>query len=284
MNGKFDPHTLFVSDLDGTLLNKEAIVSARSAFLLNEAISRGASFTIATARTPATVASLIRDVEIKLPAVVMTGAMLWNRDHNRYSNSKFIIPDEARKILETYRRLDFPAFIFTLRDNHIHIYHSGRMSEHDTRFMLERIHSPYKTFHIDPETGTTIPESLDNVLLFYAMQPDVPAQRAYDAVRESVRCTPLFYHDIYGDDIAVVETFAHDSSKAAAIDVLARQNGFSRIVAFGDNINDLPMLRRADVAVVPENAVAEVKEMADIIIADNGKDSVAEFIATHPDI
>ena len=47
--------TLYVSDLDGTLLNPDSRVSERSAAILNRLVERGVMFTPATARTPATV-------------------------------------------------------------------------------------------------------------------------------------------------------------------------------------------------------------------------------------
>ena len=56
-----------------------------------------------------------------------------------------------------------------------------------------------------------------------------------------------------------------------------------RVVAFGDNINDLPMLRAADVAVAVGNALPEVKAAADIVICFNTEDSVARFVYDHID-
>ncbi|MDE7496728.1 MAG: HAD hydrolase family protein [Muribaculaceae bacterium] len=82
--------TLYVTDLDGTLLDAEGRVSARSAALLNEAIADGAAFTVATARTPATVAPLLADVDMRLPAGVMTGAALWNPKTGIYSDTRYI--------------------------------------------------------------------------------------------------------------------------------------------------------------------------------------------------
>ena len=55
-------------------------------------------------------------------------------------------------------------------------------------------------------------------------------------------------------------------------------SGADRVVAFGDNINDIPMLREADVAVAVENAVPEVKRIADVIIGPNTTDAVPRFI------
>ena len=47
---------------------------------------------------------------------------------------------------------------------------------------------------------------------------------------------------------------------------------------FGDNLNDLPMMAVADVAVAVDNALPQVKEAADIIIGPNTANSVARFI------
>ena len=72
--------TLYVSDLDGTLMQPDATISPQSVEALNSLIAQGALFTIATARTPATVAGILRDVTMTIPAIVMTGASLWDKN------------------------------------------------------------------------------------------------------------------------------------------------------------------------------------------------------------
>ena len=49
-------------------------------------------------------------------------------------------------------------------------------------------------------------------------------------------------------------------------------------MVFGDNINDIPMMRIADEAVAVANAKDEVKESATAIIESNDTDAVARFI------
>lgn len=58
----------------------------------------------------------------------------------------------------------------------------------------------------------------------------------------------------------------------------AARTGARRIVVFGDNLNDLPMMRVADVAVAVGNALPAVKEEASIVTGPNTADSVARFI------
>ncbi len=67
-------------------------------------------------------------------------------------------------------------------------------------------------------------------------------------------------------------------SKAHAVKELAGRTGADEIVVFGDNLNDLPMMRVADVAVAMENALPEVKAEADVVIGRNTEDSVPKFV------
>ena len=50
------------------------------------------------------------------------------------------------------------------------------------------------------------------------------------------------------------------------------------MIAFGDNLNDIPMMRVADVAVAVGNALSQVKAEADVVIGANTADAVAQFI------
>ena len=75
---------LFITDLDGTLLNSESQVSHRSAKIISDLSQHGTLITVATARTPATVERLLQNTLTTPPAIVMTGASLWDRQ-NLYS-------------------------------------------------------------------------------------------------------------------------------------------------------------------------------------------------------
>lgn len=270
--------TLYVSDLDGTLLQPDARISDSSLRMLNEAISRGALFTIATARTPATVAPIVEHLDLRLPAVVMTGTALWDKRGNIYSEIHYINNRAAWELVEIYRKMKFPTFLYTLRRNMIDIYHIGAMSEIETRFMEERRDNPYKRFHVPTDGNSTLPEYLGDTILFYGMQPDAMSQATFKLTSEVEGARAQKYYDFYGPEIGILEAFSPLSTKAVAIRELALKTGVERIVAFGDNLNDIPMLELADVGVAMENGVEEVKKMADVIIGPNTSDSVARFI------
>lgn len=68
------------------------------------------------------------------------------------------------------------------------------------------------------------------------------------------------------------------TTKAEAIDYLAKQCHAERVVVFGDNLNDLLMMEIADHSVAVGNAFKEVKEQANEIIGCNDEDAVAKWI------
>lgn len=272
--------TLYVSDLDGTLLGADSKLSAESAHMLNESIAEGTLFSIATARTPATVSRLLADVDCRVPLIVMTGAAIWDSRECRYIHASFHRESTARRILELYRRMGLCSFIYTLgEDNVIHIFHIGAMSELEQEFVDERAHTPFKQFHIQPSGDSDIPDKLlGRVLLFYTMRPTAEVSKVHDVIKDDDDLRAVFYHDIFGDEIALMEVFGPEASKANAVRKLLDITGARRIVAYGDNVNDLPILSIADDAVAVENAVEAVKEVAHRVIGPNTDDSVAKDI------
>lgn len=77
-----------------------------------------------------------------------------------------------------------------------------------------------------------------------------------------------------GFDLTVPEI-----SKASGMaDVLAAVGDHGTVYGFGDSENDVTMLEAADVAVVMENGVASVKELADVIAPPVFADGVATML------
>ncbi len=271
--------TLYVSDLDGTLMQPDAFLSQKTVGLLNRSIADGKLFTIATARTPATVADIIKDVDMNIPAIVFTGAAIWDPKTKHYSNVKYMDPQAVNNLIDTYHRLHFPIFHFTLEGDVVNIYHiGGKLNKLEEEFVRERIHSPYKHFHLSDDGMEIKPDDITKTLIFYGMQPTAQAATVHSEACRTKGCRHQYYHDFYGPEIGLIDAFAENATKANAVIEMKKKTGADKVVAFGDNLNDIPMLKAADVAVAVENALPEVKATADIVIGPNTADSVAEFI------
>ena len=83
---------------------------------------------------------------------------------------------------------------------------------------------------------------------------------------------------VSNDGLAMV--MHNDATKAKAVAELARIWGIdrSKIVAFGDDVNDIDMLTYAGISVAMENALDEVKVAAEFTCLGNDDDGVAEWI------
>ena len=68
--------TLYVSDLDGTLLGKNEKLSGFTIWALNSLIERGMKFTYATARSEHSAVRVTAGLTKKLPVIVYNGAFL----------------------------------------------------------------------------------------------------------------------------------------------------------------------------------------------------------------
>ena len=268
--------TVYVSDLDGTLLDAGSRLSDESAAIISGLTARGALITVATARTPATVEPLLADAPTALPAIVMTGAALWDRRHRCYVDTKLIPVDVAATVRRICQRHGIHPFVYTLDRGDMLVYHNGPLSVDDRRFIEQRDRLALKRFILDDEAALS--RDLPATVLLFAMGPVDRIFPLAEELRAGVDCSVSAYIDIFGDDVGILEVFAAGVSKADAVSRVARRSGADRVVVFGDNLNDLPMMAVADVAVAVDNALPQVKEAADIIIGPNTANSVARFI------
>lgn len=277
--------TLYVTDLDGTLLNGESRVSERSAEILNRLIDRGVLFTPATARTPATVQPLLkaihqsvytgRDGVVKpLPSIVMTGAGLWNRLTVSFESCRTIPEEDAVKIHEIFLSHGLHPFVYCLSGNSfLNVYHPSAMSSRENAFYQDRRHLELKRFHLDQQ-----PARWDRVALFFAIGPVEMVENLVVELNGATACAAAWYPDVILRDTGLIDIYAPGVSKASAVKALGAEVGADETVVFGDNLNDLPMMAVADVAVATENALPEVKAKADVVIGRNTEDAVARWI------
>ena len=269
--------TLYISDMDGTLLGADSKVSYVTASIITDLTRRGAMITVATARTPATVVPLLADTLTTPPAIVMTGAALWHRDVCRYSSVHFI-PGEARRVIaEVCHSCGLHPFVYVMEhDNMLTVYHDGKsLSPVEDEFYRARANLYLKRFALN----TAIPDTSSSVLI-YAMGHHEAIFEAATKLRCCESLSLSYYYDIFDHSVAHLEIFAAGVSKASAVLGLKKQIGADRVVVFGDNLNDLPMMQVADCSVAVSNAFDEVKSAADIVIGPNIDDSVARFIAS----
>lgn len=266
--------TLYVTDMDGTLLNNGSFVSYRSSAIISDLSHDGALITVATARTPATVVSLMETTFTTVPYVVLTGAALYDHASHAYHDVNIIPPADCELLLEMYAKAGINPFVYHLVDGSLVVYHTPAMTDIERDFYTPRSNLRLKRF-----TFEHVPRGENsNVILFFSTGHKREIYPLADAIRDTGLFSVSCYPDIFVPDVVMLEVYGPGVSKANAIEHLMETTGANRLVAFGDNLNDIPMLDIADVAVAVANANQRVKNSADIVIGPNYDDSVARFI------
>lgn len=262
--------------MDGTLLGADSRVSSFTASTLNRLTrERGMLFTVATARTPATVVPLMSEVKSTLPYIVLAGAAMWDSLQGTFVDVQAIPHETVRAISAIFERHGLCPFIYRHHGSCIYAHHHGAMSPQEDEFVAQRQGTPFKKFFLDDPDYHTHD---DMAMLIFSMNDYATLKEVYNEVNESVDCSAMFYHDIFDPHTGLLEIYTSGCTKARAIERLAQRVGAERVVAFGDNRNDIAMLQAAHHAVAVDNAFPEVKAVAHEIIGPNTDDSVAHWL------
>jgi Cof subfamily protein (haloacid dehalogenase superfamily) len=270
--------TLYVSDLDGTLLGEDSRLSSGTIEMLNRVIGElGGLFTVATARTPATVVPLMQEVNARLPFIVIGGSAMWNPVTMSYEHTRGIDDMTVNAVADVFDRHNAHPFIYRRHGNGLlHTHHYGPLSSQEERFIAARQQLPLKKFFLNDHDYR---HSDDEALLIFSMNKYAVLKSIADDLKASVpTCSVMLYHDIFDESEGYLEIFTAGTSKAGAIRELAREVGAGRVVVFGDNRNDIAMMQAADHSVAMGNAFPEVKAAASEVIGPNSADSVARWI------
>lgn len=265
--------TLYLTDLDGTLLNNQARLSEKSVTVLNQLLSKGVYFTVATARTYATVIPMFERVNLRYPLVLMNGVCIYDPVERKTVFSHYIDSTTGREIVDIYRSFGLSPMLYFEKDSHITVEFTQLYNDAQRDYVNSRSDFFNKSFvKVDSF-------SFDESPLVYSVFLDrkEKIEPVYKRLLELDTVTSSFYSDNY-TGYYFLEVFASGVSKLSGALLVKEMLGCDKIVAFGDNINDIPLLQAADEGYAVENACDEVKNHATGVIGKNCEDAVAVFL------
>jgi HAD superfamily hydrolase (TIGR01484 family) len=81
---------LYITDLDGTLLNQDGELSDYTKNVLKSLIEKGVQFSIATGRPLSLVSKVFDDITLTVPLVISNGVLVYDMTTKQYVKSFFI--------------------------------------------------------------------------------------------------------------------------------------------------------------------------------------------------
>ena len=267
--------TLYISDLDGTLLTPNATLSNGTIVTMNKLLAEGLEFTCATARTPASVSYILSPLDIKVPAIMMNGVIIYNLANKRYEKVEYLEEKYFETILNYMRDLNLKAFIYGIHNNILSTYYESISNDAMNTFMMERVTRYHKVFtQVDSFDQIT---RKDVIYCLFLDKKNV-LDPLYDLVKDMDDISCSYYKDVYFDDIYCLELFSKNATKYNGVKYIKETYGYDKIVAFGDNLNDIPMFQASDDCYAMSNAKPELKALANEIIGSNKEDGVAAYL------
>lgn len=265
---------LVVFDLDGTLLNRQSVISAYTSETLRLLSERDIAYTVATGRTLHGARAILDGHRFCLPQVYKNGVMIWHPDSERFSSGATLTRDELEHVVRAARAQGVTPFVFTLdEDNGSTVYHPPGLKD------LER--ELVRSIGIDEPVTVRPLDELSSAATITHVNA-IGESEAIEAVLRSVNDEPnlVAYSGIAfeGRQWRWLDIHHSDSSKGGAIEDMKRLLGLERVICFGDSDNDLSMFETADESYAPANANDKIKSAATAVIGHHDDEGIARFL------
>jgi len=270
---------LYISDLDGTLLNRESRLSVATERMLQQLLMDGLDFTIATLRSVSSVLPLFRNIRLKLPIIELNGAFITdlNTGEKLVTNAlnpavhiplyRALIESGVSPIILTHTDAADKLCFGGITNAGIESYYTNRVEHGDPRV---RKYTDASDLSAHQWVGITVIDRAEILTGCRNKLESIFSKAINVNLTESIQ-TPEFVWMTISSDTA---------TKAHAITSLRERLGFQEhaLVSFGDQRIDIPMFQISDMAIAVQNAPEDVKNAAGQVIGPHDTDAVAKFL------
>lgn len=265
-------YKLIAFDMDGTLLNSEKKISRRNLDMIQKAIAAGKEVILNTGRCPAELDEYIEMIPGLRYLNCISGALVYDLKDKKHIYSKFISPDVVKAVIEATKQEDI-------------MYHMMTEQSYVQKKDWEQME--YYQMGVYKDMFLRVTHMCDDILEFYEKDPFPLAKMNLYHPSTEVRVRTkqsILDHNIpvsmAFSEIASLEISAQKVDKGIGLKKLCEYLGISidETIAVGDGYNDLEALKAAGLSIAMGNAVEEIKEIADVVVADCDHDGCAQAI------
>ncbi|MBO0466078.1 HAD family phosphatase [Enterococcus plantarum] len=260
---------LVAIDLDGTLLDSKKEISARNKEALTQAKAAGVKIVICTGRPLAAIGIYLDALNLRDNgdySITFNGGLVQKNDTGEIIEKSSLALENVHELYELAKSLNVPLDILS----------DGLVMQLSTTQEYESLYSQLNkllTFE-SYEVAQLTTDRIYNKAV-------IAVDQAY--LDEQIKKIPSLFYDRYEvikTRSNLLEFMPKGITKAYGISLLARDLGIKQeeIMTIGDEENDVPMIEYAGLGVAMENAVAKVKDLADVITDTNDNDGVAQAV------
>lgn len=271
--------TLYVTDLDGTLLNSNDRISQYSIQTINGLVAKGMQFTYATARSLVSASVVAEGLSTTIPVIAYNGALIIHPDTGEVISSLSFTREETNDAIGILREYGGNPLVYAYVDGVERVsYLMGRENDGIRRYLDVR--KGDRRFRPVQEE-----ESLyqGDIFYFTCIADREELLPLYEIFVRDDRFRTTLQQELYRPEY-FLEIMPKKASKAEAIKRLKEIWHCGKVVSFGDAVNDIPMFEVSDECYAVANAVQELKDRATAVIASNDEDGVAKWLERYGEI
>ncbi|HEU0190684.1 MAG TPA: HAD family hydrolase [Mycobacterium sp.] len=264
------PPALIATDVDGTLLDGNDNVTARTRAAVHAAVAAGARFILATGRPPRWIRPIVDELGFAPMAVCANGAVIYDPETDQVFSAHTLPADLLAELTEVIERVIPGAGLAVER--------IGERA-HDAATPQFVSLPGYEHAWLSPDNTEVSMDDLLSAPAIKLLVRKVGAASA-DLAKELTAQIGAAAEVTFSTDNGLVEIVPAGIDKAAGVEQVIRPLGISydEVVAFGDMPNDLSMLLRAGHGVAMGNAHPDVLAVATEVTAPNTDDGLARVL------
>ena len=269
--------TLYVTDLDGTLLNRQDRINPDSVSIINELVKNGMLFTYATARSLVSASVVTEGLSTDFPVIIYNGAFIIHPSTGEILSEQSFTAQERQRVIEVLDEYDISPLVYSYVEGIERVsWIVSRVNDGIRRYINNRKVTDRRFRPISSK------EELYQGEMFYytCIGEREELQPVYDLISKDTRFRCTLQQELYRPEYWC-EIMPAKATKAEAVMQLKKLWNCDRVVSFGDAINDIPMFEISDECYAVENAVDELKAIATGIIDSNENDGVARWLKEH---
>jgi Cof subfamily protein (haloacid dehalogenase superfamily) len=259
--------------MDGTLLNSKRDISEANVKAMRKLKAQGVEIVLATGRTDLHVKDVAHRLDVTAPIISANGAMVRCIKSAEVLFQRYLPDDFDRRLAEFCFDRDYDCMVYS-SDWVFHRPNSKRIKnfhEYNARVQPD-FRVPLK------EISCSADLPFGQVIKFFLWQLTGTQITELKTIFNKEGKLNMVSSEKNGLDVV-----AEGISKGEALRFLADKMGFDlkKTVVFGDNYNDISMLKVAGLPIAVANAEAEVRQIAKFVTRSNDEDGVAYAIQNY---
>jgi hypothetical protein len=277
---------LIVSDMDGTLLNSNDVISKGNQIAIKEALEQNIRFMIATGREYGTIQRFMKKFNLNCDCILMNGAEI--RDSNGTIRDKINIPNnEVHEILNILR--EYPVRIRIFSEKGIYVLGTYEQEKEDLIECSYIFHPHYTKEQMDKHVYDNLDsanihfvKSIDELM---SLELEIRKIETFHKDKKLVETINFQLKKLSNIIPAAcneysVEITNKNAQKGIMLEHYLKKIGINKeeVIVFGDGINDSTLFQLFPYSFAPENAHPFIKNLAYKIIDSNIKDGVGKTI------